>query len=211
MKITFISFFSFFILTSNLFAGNFYHQSITANFGLVNFNLTENASNLTGEDTDAVSQGGTSSSSIFSFDLLYEFQNYATHSLFVKATGPLISSDNSGYFLGSIGVNKYFNSLSTLFTFSDQGSRLSIKPKMRYYIGAGFGVGFLVYNLEDAKKSDVVFDIDIHGGLSYTFGDRWGIRSELGVSKGTGIATSSYVIKGLLGINMFLETKNLFD
>ena len=134
------------------FAGNFYHQSITANFGLVNFNLTENASNLTGEDTEAVSQGGTSSSSIFSFDLLYEFQNYATHSLFVKATGPLISSDNSGYFLGSIGVNKYFNSLSTLFTFSDQGSRLSIKPKMRYYIGAGFGVGFLVYNLEDAKK-----------------------------------------------------------
>ena len=211
MKIILFSFFSFFILTSDLFAGNFYHQSITANFGLVNFNLTENASNLTGEDTDAISQGGTSSSSIFSFDLLYEFQNYATHSLFVKATGPLISSDNSGYFLGSIGVNKYFNSLSTLFTFSDQGSRLSIKPKMRYYIGAGFGVGFLVYNLEDAKKSDVVFDIDIHGGLSYTFGDRWGIRGELGVSKGTGIATSSYVIKGLVGVNMFLETKNLFD
>ena len=76
MKITLISFFSFFILTSDLFAGNFYHQSITANFGLVNFNLTENASNLTGEDTDAVSQGGTSSSSIFSFDLLYEFYIY---------------------------------------------------------------------------------------------------------------------------------------
>jgi len=178
---------------------------------LVNFNLTENASSLTGEDQDAVSQGGTSSSSVFSFDLLYEFQNYESHSLFVKATGPLISSDNSGFFLGAIGVNKYFNSMSTLFTFSDQGSRLSIKPKMRYYVGTAFGVGFLVYNLDNAKKSDVVFDIDLHGGICYMFGDKWGLRSELGISKGTGIATSSYVIKGFLGVNMFLETKNLFD
>ena len=192
-------------------AGNFYHQNITANFGLINFNLTENASSLTGEDQNSVSKGGTSNSSIFSFDLLYEFQNYESHSLFLKATGPLVSSDNSGFFLGAIGVNKYFRSMSTLFTFSDQGSRLSIKPKTRYYVGAGFGVGFLVYNLENAKKSDVVFDIDLHGGLCYMFGEKWGLRSELGISKGTGIATSSYVIKGLVGINMFLETKNLFD
>ncbi len=203
-------FYFFLAFINETFAGNFYHQSITANFGLINFNLTENASSLTGEDTDSVSAGGTSNSSIFSFDLLYEFQNYASHSLFVKATGPLISSDNSGYFLGAIGVNKYFNSLSSLFTFSDGGSRMSIKPKLRYYLGAGFGVGFLVYNLEDAKKSDVVFDIDLHGGLSYLFGDRWGLRAEVGASKGTGIATSSYVLKGLIGINIFLETKNLF-
>ena len=199
------------IQCSSAIAGNFYHQNITANFGLVNFNLTENASSLTGDDDSAVSEGGTSSSSVFSFDLLYEFQNYASHSLFVKATGPLLSSDNSGYFLGSIGVNKYFNSLSTLFTFSDEGSRLIIKPKLRYYLGAGFGVGFLVYNLESAKKSDVVFDIDLHGGLCYMFGKNWGLRTEVGVSKGTGIATSSFIIKGLVGINMFLETKNLFD
>ena len=206
-----ISLIVFIFLAPVALSGNFYHQSMTANFGLINFNLTENASNLTGEDQEGVSQGGTASSSVFSFDLLYEFQNYATHSLYAKATGPLISSDNSGYFLGAIGVNKYFNSLSTLFTFSDEGSRLSVKPLMRYYIGAGFGVGFLVYNLEDAKKSDVVFDIDLHAGLSYMFGKRWGIRSEIGVSKGTGIATSSYVFKGLIGLNLFLETKNLFN
>ena len=200
------------LLVSNIaLAGKFYHQNITANFGLINFNLTENASSLTGEDTGNISQGGTSKSSVFSFDLTYEFQNYSAYSLYVKATGPLISSDNSGYFLGAMGVNKYFNSLSTLLSFSDEGSRLSIKPKFRYYIGAGFGAGFLVYNLEDAKKSDVVFDIDLHGGLCYMFGKKWGIRSELGISKGTGIATSSYVIKGLVGINMFLETKNIFD
>lgn len=200
-----------FLFSTQTFAGNFFHQNITANFGLVNFNLTENASSLTGEDTDAVSEGGTSASSVFSFDLLYEFQNYAGHSLFAKATGPLISSDNSGYFLGAIGINKYFNSLSTLFTFSDKGSRLSITPNFRYYIGAAFGVGFMVYNLESAKKSDVVFDIDLHGGAVYMFGKKWGLRGELGVSKGTGIATSSYVIKALFGVNMFLETKNLFN
>ena len=69
----------------------------------------------------------------------------------------------------------------------------------------------MVYNLESAKKSDVVFDIDLHGGVVYMFGKKWGLRGELGVSKGTGIATSSYVIKALFGVNMFLETKNLFN
>ena len=209
MKNICLIFFLVFSFKSN--AGNFFHQSLTANFGLVNFNLTENASTLSGDDTDAVSKGGTSSSSVFSFDLLYEFQNYSSYSLYAKATGPLISSDNSGYFLGALGINKYFNSLSTLFSFSDKGTRMSILPSFRYYIGAAFGVGFMVYNLESAKKSDVVFDIDLHGGLCYMFGERWGIRTELGVSKGTGIATSSYVIKALVGINMILETKNLFN
>ena len=197
--------------SANIFAGNFFHQNITANFGLVNFNLTENASTLQGEDTDAISEGGTSSSSVFSFDLLYEFQNYSSYSLFAKATGPLISSDNSGYFLGALGINKYFNSLSTLFSFSDEGTRLTISPSFRYYVGAGFGVGFMVYNLESSKKSDVVFDIDIHGGLVYMFGKKWGLRGEVGVSKGTGIATSSYVIKALFGVNLFLDTRNLFN
>ena len=201
----------FILFSGEIFANKFHHQNITANFGLVNFNLTENASTLTGEDQTNLAQGGTSSSSVFSFDLLYEFQNYNTHSLYAKATGPLISTDNSGYFLGAAGINKYFNSLSTLFTFSDQGSRLSVSPTFRYYIGAGFGVGFLVYNLENAKKSDVVFDIDLHGGLCYMFGEKWGLRAEFGASKGTGIATSSIVMKALLGVNMFLETKNLFD
>ena len=209
MKVIVLLFLVFLTVPSK--GANFFHQMLTANFGMVNFNLTENASNLTGEDQEGVSTGGTASSSVFSFDLLYEFQNYPTHSLYAKATGPLLSSDNSGYFLGAVGANLYFNSLSSLFTFSDLGTRLNIMPSFRYYIGGGFGLGFLVYNLDTAKKSDVVFDIDIHAGLCYAFGNSWGIRAEVGASRGTGIATSSYVFKALVGVNMFLDTKNLFD
>ena len=58
---------------------NYLHQMISTSIGMVNVNVTENASSLSGVtgSTTETSSGGSASASIISLDMIYEFQNYA--------------------------------------------------------------------------------------------------------------------------------------
>ncbi len=170
-----------------------FHQHFSASIGMIHVSVTENVSTLT--STDAV----------ISMDLVYEFDNYTKKTYFIKVTAPLLAADGSGYFLGALGVNFYMNSLSGLFSFTDDGTNLILTPSMRYYWGIATGLGFLVYNTETAKKSDLIFDIQLHGGGILNFKKDWGLRGELGISKGTGVATSTMGIKIFMGINYYLD------
>jgi hypothetical protein len=209
--IIFLKIFAIILIAVNaeiLFASNL-HQSLSASLGMVSVNVTENASSLKSTDessSSSTSSGGQSATaSVISMDLVYEFDNYTRKSYFVKATAPLLAADGSGFYLGAVGMNYYFNSLSSLFSFNDEGTSLIMNPTMRYYWGAAGGIGFVVYSTETAKKSDLIFDVQIHGGGIFNFKRDWGLRGEAAISRGTGVATSTIGIKLFLGINYYLE------
>jgi len=76
---------------------------------------------------------------------------------------------------------------------------------MRFYWGTNAGVGFLVYNTTTAKKSDLIFDLELHGGGIMNFKKEWGLRGEAGLSRGTGVSTSTIAMKIFIGLSYYLE------
>jgi len=203
-----------FILYGNVALGDSnFHQMITTSLGMVNVSVTENASSLSSASsststttTDSnVSTPSSVSASVISLDLVYEFSHFNQKSYFIRATAPMLSSDGSGFFAGSIGMNFYFSSLASLYSFNDNGSTLSINPTMRFYWGTNAGVGFLVYNTTTAKKSDLIFDLELHGGGIMNFKKEWGLRGEAGLSRGTGVSTSTIAMKIFIGLSYYLE------
>lgn len=186
------------------------HQAMSIGFGMANIGVTENASTLVSTDEDAdpddANTGGESTAaSIISMNINYEFLNYPKKSYFLNLVAPLLSSAGTGFFLGSVGVNFYMNSLSTLFSFNDQGSTLTMAPTLRYYWGGSAGIGYLVYNTESAKKSDVLFELGIHGGGIYNFKKDWGGKFELGLGRGTGVGTSTINMKLFLSVSYYID------
>lgn len=182
------------------------HEMISISLGMVNVSVTENASTLSSTGTDSnETTASSTSASVISIDAVYEFLTYTDKAYFIKLTAPMVSSDGSGFFLGGAGANFYFNSLSSMFSYADEGSRVTITPTFRYYVGGTAGLGYIVYNTETAKKSDLLFDLQLQGGAIYNFKKKWGMRGELGISRGTGVASSTIGIKLFIGVNFFLE------
>lgn len=196
-----------FIVPSFALANERFSPILNFSFGMVNLAVTENQSTLVATDTDVdipETTAGAAAASVTAFELNYEFAQTQKRGFFGKAIVPLMSADGSGVFQGNIGVNFYLNSLSTTFSVIEAGGQFRVKPKMRYYWGLSTGVGYLVYNTESAKKSDVFFDLSLHGGGGYTFSDRWGMRAELSVGRAVGSATTSIATKLLIGASYFM-------
>lgn len=197
----------FLLIVSKVNANDF-HPIINTSMGMVNVSLTENTSTLQATDEDVVTTeedaAAATAASVISFEVNYEFKNYADKSYFIKAIVPLMTADGSGVFMGSVGANFYIGSLSSIFSFRDKGTQIYLIPKTRYYWGASTGVGYVIYNTISAKKSDVFFDLGVHGGMVYNFSKKWGMRGELGVGRGTGITTSSFGIKVFLGTSYYI-------
>lgn len=196
------------LLNHELYASsNSFHRNMNFSFGMVSATINENQSSLTSTDTDvdiAETEPASTAASVISFEFNYEFMQKSKRSFFAKGIVPLLSTDGSGVFMGGGGVNFYLNPLSTVFSVSDLGSSVIIIPKYRYYWGAGAGVGYLVYNTESAKKSDVFFDISLHGGGVYNFNKKWGGRGELSFGRSTGSATTSTLMKIFFGASYYL-------
>ncbi|MCO4793108.1 MAG: hypothetical protein KC493_05330 [Bacteriovoracaceae bacterium] len=196
-----------FLLALTKVRANDFHPILNTSMGMVNISLTENTSTLTATDESVTVEedaAAATAASVISFEVNYEFKNYADKSYFAKAVVPLMTADGSGVFMGSIGANFYIGSLSSIFSFKDKGTQIYMIPKTRYYWGASTGVGYVVYNTISAKKSDIFFDLGIHGGMVYNFSRKWGMRGELGAGRGTGIATSSFGIKIFLGTSYYI-------
>jgi hypothetical protein len=182
---------------------------LSASLGMVSVSLAENSSSLQKDSTTTTTtteaEDTSSSISTLSLDINYEFKNYAQRSYFVKLVLPTVAAAGSGYFVGALGINYYISGLSAPFLFLREGTSLTMLPKLRYFWGAHLGIGYLVYSTNLSKKSDLNFEIGLHAGASYNFSNSWGMKGEASVGKGTGVATSSMVMRFFVGATYFLD------
>lgn len=192
-----------FFFSFNSLANNGFKGITNYSIGMVSVGVTENESTLVQTDTDVEESGtkeaASTSASAISFNASYEFSFKQKRSYFVKGTVPMMTSDGSGLFLGGIGFNWYLNDLGSIYVLNMNGNEIRMIPKFRYWWGASTGVGYLVYNTENAKKSDVIFDLAVHAGAGYSFSEKWGMRGEAIVGRGTGVATSTMNIRIFFG------------
>lgn len=203
-KFVFIYLCVFLFYFPSLYAG--FGPVMTSSFGLLNISLTENDSQIITTDPDVVPEEeklASVSTSLISVDFSYEFSQTSRRSLFLKASFPGMSSNGDGLFAGGIGLNYYFNPLSSVFQINDQSSMIILIPKFRFYIGGSTGVGYLIYNTISAKKTDVLFDLSLHLGASYNLSQKWAMRAEASATRGTGVTTTSLLTRFMLGASYF--------
>lgn len=188
------------------YADNF-KPIFSANMGMVNNSVTETESGIEG------SSGAESvASSNIALDITYEFKTFAKRSYYMKAVTPIMSTGSSSYFMGGAGVNFYLSSLASMFSYQDEGTSIVIGPKLRYYWGVGLGVANIVYTTSSAKKSDVALDLELHAGGIYNIGKAWGLRGEFGMSRATGVNSTSINMKVFLGTSIYANVfESIFD
>ncbi|MDD0854241.1 hypothetical protein HBN50_14100 [Halobacteriovorax sp. GB3] len=198
-----------FLVGSSSFAKGGFSDVLSYSLGMVNHSVTENASELVQtDDTVDAEEGGVEASSsavsAISFQLNWEFKSEAKKSYFMTAAVPMMTTGGAGVFTGGVGMNWYLNDLGTKYTYLQNGTEMTIIPSFKYYWGASTGLGYVVYNTESAKKSDVFFDLGVHGGGVYSISDSKGIKAEIGVSRATGVATSGIKFNIFFGMTQYL-------
>ena len=199
----------FLVLVKNVFASDF-HDTVSCSIGMVNLSVRENPSELVQTDTtvtpdaDEDELGTSSKVSATSFEAVWDFKTYASYSYFLKAQVPLLTTSGAGVYLGGIGVNWYFNKLAVMYSYTRNGTDMVVIPKFRYYAGINSGVGYLIYNTESAKKSDVVFDLGVQAGISYLVGTNWNLKGEVAMGRATGAATISTKMGVMFGMVYYL-------
>ena len=199
-----------FILSLNIYANdNGFHNVLSFNVGMISHSVTENESTLVKTDDTVAEEEDTEDSSAtavstISFNLNWEFETREDKSFFVEAYVPMMTSGGAGVFLGGVGMNWYLNDLGSKYTYMLNGTELTIIPKFKYYWGASTGIGYVIYNTESAKKSDIFFDLGIHGGGVYGFSNTKGVKFEIGASRATGVATTGIKMNLFLGITQYL-------
>lgn len=185
-----------------------YSPVLSTSFGMYSITLTENESAIESTDTTVTIEeddGATSSAaSVTVFEFNYDFLQTEDKGFFLKGVVPLVSSGGSSAFLGAGGMNWYFKGAPSVFSYNNLGSTVYLIPKFRFYVGGSLGVGYVVYDTESAKKSDIYFDLGFHGGVLYNFGKKWGMRGEVGMGRGTGVTTSSMGMKVFIGSSYYL-------
>lgn len=185
-----------------------YSDTISYSLGMVNHSVTPNESSLvatdeTTETTDEAEAAAAAVSAI-SLQVNYEFKTYAQKSYFMAGTFPVMTSEGTGVYSGNIGMNWYFGDLGTRYSYTNNGKTMTITPKSRYYWGASTGVGYVVYNTESAKFTDVFFDLGLHLGAGWAWGKKRAIKVEAGASRATGINTTGIRINAFLGMTSYL-------
>jgi hypothetical protein len=196
------------LTTSQAIADDGYAPVVSTSFGMYNITVTENESSITSTDTDVTVEEDSGATSVAAavtvFEINYEFLQTESRSFFLKGVVPLISAGGSSAFLGAGGMNWFFKGAPSVFSYSNLGSTVFLIPKLRYYVGGSLGVGYLIYDTESAKKSDIYFDLGFHAGVLYNFGKKWGMRAEVGMGRGTGVTTSSMGMKIFIGSSFYM-------
>ncbi len=183
-------------------------QEVAVTMGMVNVGFAETESvieaddSMTTIDEEVTAQSGTVS--VLTLDLSYVFLSYPTKSFYGKVAVPLISSGGTGYFVAGIGMNFFISSLSSKMSTRDKSTTFEIIPKFRYYWGPEIGAGYLIYATDTAEKSDLLFELGVHGGVIYNFRKTWGMKAEFTIARGTGVATTTMNMKIMFGITYFL-------
>lgn len=197
------------LISLSSYAAEKYYNNISYTLGMVNHSVTPNESALVSTDStvqaeDSSAEAASAAVSTISFKLDWEFQNSGKKSYFLSTIIPVMTSQGTGVYSGSVGMNFYFGDLGTKYTFSLNGKTMTFIPKTRYYWGFFTGPGYVVYNTESAKYTDVFFDLGLHLGGIWAWGKDKGYKAEAGLSRATGINTSGIKMNLFFGITQYL-------
>lgn len=185
-----------------------YYDSMSLSFGMVNHSVTENESTLAKTDNTETSateaKEAAKAVSAISLNANYEFLPTQKRTYFLQANVPMLTTGGAGVFLLGGGVNWYLSDLATKYSYESHGSTIEIVPQLKYYWGFNTGIGYLVYNTESSKKTDLFFDLGLHGGGAYAFSPARSLKMELGLARSTGVATTGFKINIFFGVVQYL-------
>jgi hypothetical protein len=190
-----------FLTVRNVKAESKIPLQLSFSIGSISTSFSESQDNLVSTDgtTSSSSSAFSGTASSMPLDLTVEYFANLKRSYFIKLQGPMIASSNDRYFSANFGINFYFSSVGATAKVSDYNFQMKLIPKLRYYAGPILGAGYLVYSTKSAEKNDVLFEIGGVGGVIYSLNSRWGLKGEIGFSRGVGVLVSSTIIKILLG------------
>jgi hypothetical protein len=169
--------------------------------GQVSSSFAENADKLTATDgtTSEPSTPYSGTASSMPLTISYEFFPNLKRSYFISGAGPILGSSPDRYYSAAFGINFYFGQVASQTVISDLNFEMKMIPKFRYYAGPAIGIGYLIYNTKSATKNDMLFEIGGQGGVLYSLNQKWGLKGEIGASRGIGALVSGTIIKIFLG------------
>lgn len=177
-------------------------KEMTYSVGLVNTSYAESETGLTGENVQEAASGSVSS---ISGQIQYKFAPGFDKSYFLTGTFPLLPGATGSYFGGHVGVEFYFGEkIGSKVSLNNSGTTIKVKPRNVFFWGLEGGLGYLVYVTETAKKTDLLLDIGGFVGGTYIMSDKWRIRGQLGVTRGTGVNTTTMEMKAFFGLSYYI-------
>lgn len=192
------------LLSPGLFAaGEVIEKELSYNIGLVNASYAENESTLTGKNQTEAASGSVSS---ISGMVNYKFAPGIERSYYLQGTFPLLPGATGSYFGAHFGSEFYFGTSSgSKVSYNNAGTTVKLKPKTLYFWGLEGGLGYLIYLTETQKKTDLLLDLGANIGTLYTWNEKWRLRGSLGITRGTGVATTTMEMKAFFGVTFFGE------
>lgn len=175
--------------------------------GMLSNSFTENEDSLETTDGTMGNQSTAYSGSGSSIAFEAQFENFLSYkrSFYIRGAGTMMGGD-SKFYGTNVGMNYYFGELASNAELEGKGFKLSVRPQMRYYAGAGIGVDYFVYNTKSATKGDFLFDLGLHGGLIYPLNPKWALSGEAGFSRQVGTLVSSTQIRIMVGAVATLDS-----
>lgn len=195
--------FSFICLASSsvLASGEVIEKELSYNIGMVNASFQESESTLTGENVTEAASGSVSS---ISGMVNYKFAPGIERSYYLQGTFPLLPGATGSYFGAHFGSEFYFGTSSgSKVSYNNSGTTVKLKPKSLYFWGLEAGLGYLVYLTETQKKTDLLLDLGANVGMLYTWSEKWRLRGTIGMTRGTGVATTTMEMKAFFGVTFF--------
>jgi hypothetical protein len=192
--------FLFFI--GSLQAQEEYFDEISLSVGMAAINYTEGEKVIEGEN---VREPAAGSANIIAMNLHYRKALTFTKSWYLTSTFPLLPSSTGTYLSFGGGVEFYFNDVGTKVGLTNSGTTIMLTPKFRYFWHMELNGSYLVYVTETAKKSDAIFEFGPGGGFTYSFNNKWAVKSTMTVLKGAGVVTSTFGVKVLVGATMYMD------
>lgn len=174
---------------------NYYSASI----GMVNISFAESDSTLAGDEDEEDAPPGSGSASVMSMELSYHVPTSLKKEFFFRTLIPFQPTTGNALILGGAGMNYFINGQSSAVQTDNEDIEIRIMPKFRYYVGGQISFGYLVYNTETAKKSDILMELGAQGGAIYAWNEHWGIKGEAGFGRGIGTKVATTGIRIMLG------------
>lgn len=201
MRTIIFSFIIFIGLFAKAYANETIAKELSYNIGMVNASYAESESTLTGKNVTEAASGAVSS---ISGQISYKFAPGLERSYYFSGTFPLMANPTGSYFGAHFGSEFYFGTSSgSKVSYNNSGTSIKLKPKNLYFWGLEGGLGYLIYNTETAKKTDLLLDIGANLGILYTLSEKWRLRGILGFTRGTGVTTTTMEMKAFFGVSYF--------
>lgn len=197
-----------FILSTQAIGSQKFYNSASVSLGMMNHSVTPNESALVSTDGSGGSEDSAEAAaaavSAISLQVNWEFKSELLKSYYLSGVLPMMSAEGTGVYSAVVGMNWYFGEIGTKYSYTNGGQTMTITPSSKYYWGAFIGPGYVVYNTESAKFTDIFFDLGVNLGGFWRWGKDRGIRAEATVSRATGINTTGIKMGVFIGLSQYL-------